>query len=55
MKALDHHVPTDDDIADLLKEFTVDFLLKGEHISMPSIKVFIVHRLINHIFNSLDT
>jgi timeless protein len=29
VKALVHHVPTDDDIADLLKEFTVDFLLKG--------------------------
>lgn len=24
-----HHVPTEDDISDLLKEFTVDFLLKG--------------------------
>ena len=29
VKALVHHVPTDEDIADLLKEFTVDFLLKG--------------------------
>ena len=24
-----HHVPTEEDIADLLKEYTVDFLLKG--------------------------
>lgn len=24
-----HHVPTDDDISHILKEFTVDFLLKG--------------------------
>ena len=24
-----HHVPTDHDIAELLTEFTVDFLLKG--------------------------
>ncbi|XP_055590048.1 protein timeless isoform X4 [Uranotaenia lowii] len=29
MKGLMHHVPTDDDISNLLKEFTVDFLLKG--------------------------
>ncbi len=29
VKALVHHIPTDEDIADLLKEFTVDFLLKG--------------------------
>ncbi|GLG92543.1 Protein timeless [Gryllus bimaculatus] len=29
MKALLHHVPSDEDISNLLKEFTVDFLLKG--------------------------
>ncbi|PSN50864.1 Protein timeless [Blattella germanica] len=29
MKALLHHTPTDEDISNLLKEFTVDFLLKG--------------------------
>ncbi|KAL9692107.1 hypothetical protein quinque_015735 [Culex quinquefasciatus] len=29
MKGLIHHVPTDDDISNILKEFTVDFLLKG--------------------------
>ena len=29
VKALVHHVPTEQDIADLLKEFTVDFLLKA--------------------------
>ena len=29
VKALVHHIPTDEDISDLLKEFTVDFLLKG--------------------------
>ncbi|XP_068904015.1 protein timeless isoform X2 [Tenebrio molitor] len=29
MKGLLHHLPTDDDIANILKEFTVDFLLKG--------------------------
>lgn len=29
MKGLVQHTPTDDDISNLLKEFTVDFLLKG--------------------------
>ncbi|XP_034230550.1 protein timeless isoform X3 [Thrips palmi] len=29
MKALLHHVPSDEDVSNLLKEFTVDFLLRG--------------------------
>lgn len=29
MKGLLHHMPTDEDISNILKEFTVDFLLKG--------------------------
>lgn len=29
MKGLLHHLPTDENIANILKEFTVDFLLKG--------------------------
>lgn len=29
MKGLVHHTPTDDDVSNLLKEFTVDFLLKA--------------------------
>lgn len=29
MKGLIHHAPTDEDISNILKEFTVDFLLKG--------------------------
>lgn len=29
MKGLMHHTPTDEDISNILKEFTVDFLLKG--------------------------
>lgn len=29
VRALVHHIPTDEDISDLLTEFTVDFLLKG--------------------------
>lgn len=29
MKGLLHHIPTDEDISNILKEFTVDFLLKG--------------------------
>lgn len=29
MKGLVHHTPADEDISNILKEFTVDFLLKG--------------------------
>lgn len=29
MKGLINHTPTDDDITNILKEFTVDFLLKS--------------------------
>lgn len=29
MKGLVHHIPSDEDISNILKEFTVDFLLKG--------------------------
>lgn len=29
MKRLIHHTPTDEDISNILKEFTVDFLLKS--------------------------
>lgn len=29
MKGLLHHTPTDKDISNILKEFAVDFLLKG--------------------------
>lgn len=29
MKGFVHHTPTDDDIANIMTEFTVDFLLKG--------------------------
>lgn len=29
MKGLIHHTPTDEDVSNILKEFTVDFLLKG--------------------------
>lgn len=29
MKGLIHHTPTDDDISNILKEFTIDFLLKS--------------------------
>jgi timeless protein len=29
MKGLIHHMPSDEDISNILKEFTVDFLLKG--------------------------
>lgn len=29
MKGLNTHTPSDDDISNILKEFTVDFLFKG--------------------------
>ena len=29
VKAMVNHIPTDKDISELLKEFTVDFMLKG--------------------------
>lgn len=29
MMGLTQHTPTDDDISNLLKEFTIDFMLKG--------------------------
>lgn len=29
MKGLIHHIPSDEDISNILKEFTIDFLLKG--------------------------
>lgn len=29
MKGLIHHMPSDEDISNILKEFTIDFLLKG--------------------------
>lgn len=29
MKGLLHHIPSDEDISNILKEFTIDFLLKG--------------------------
>lgn len=29
MKGLVHRVPTDEEVSNILKEFTVDFLLKG--------------------------
>lgn len=45
MKGLIHHVPTDDDISNILKEFTVDFLLKGYG--------FLVHELHAQLLSDL--
>jgi len=39
VKALVHHMPTDKDINNLFKEFTVDFLLKGYSTLVSSLRV----------------
>uniref|UniRef100_A0A182QXY1 Timeless n=1 Tax=Anopheles farauti TaxID=69004 RepID=A0A182QXY1_9DIPT len=46
MKGLMHHVPTDDDISHILKEFTVDFLLKGYG--------YLVHELHTQLLSDLQ-
>ena len=42
VKALVHHIPTDKDINNLFKEFTVDFLLKGMYSKVPMFRKIIV-------------
>lgn len=44
---LHHHQPTDEDISDILKEFTVDFLLKGYS--------SLVQQLLKNIHLQIDT
>lgn len=51
MKGLIHHSPTDDDISNILKEFTVDFLLKGYGILVGELH----SKLLNDIQLSIDT
>uniref|UniRef100_U5EZ31 Putative dna topoisomerase i-interacting protein n=1 Tax=Corethrella appendiculata TaxID=1370023 RepID=U5EZ31_9DIPT len=46
MKGLPHHIPTDEDISNILKEFTVDFLLKGYG--------FLVHELHAQLLTDLQ-
>nr|AGZ88039.1 TIMELESS [Belgica antarctica] len=51
MKGLIHHSPTDEDISNILKEFTVDFLLKGYGMLVQELH----SKLLNDIQLSIDT
>lgn len=51
MKGLIHHMPTDDDISNILKEFTVDFLLKGYGFLVQELHA----KLLNESQCSIDT
>lgn len=51
MKGLIHHMPTDDDISNILKEFTVDFLLKGYGFLVQELHV----KLLTDLQLSIDT
>ncbi|XP_077292817.1 LOW QUALITY PROTEIN: timeless [Arctopsyche grandis] len=43
VKGLMHHIPTDDDITNVLKEFTVDFLLKGYGALIKALHAQLLH------------
>ncbi|XP_018567388.1 protein timeless isoform X2 [Anoplophora glabripennis] len=51
MKGLMHHLPTDDDISNILKEFTVDFLLKGYGTLIKELRT----QLLTNIHIAIDT
>lgn len=51
MKGLIHHQPTDDDVTNILKEFTVDFLLKGYGILVQNLH----SQLLTNIHGYVDT
>lgn len=42
MKTVLHHIPTDEDVADVLKEFTVDLLLKAFSILVQDLYTYLV-------------
>nr|AVP27640.1 timeless [Laodelphax striatellus] len=52
MKALLHHTPSDEDITHLLKEFTVDFLLKGYSCLVHQLQLQLLTSLHAHIDTS---
>lgn len=52
MKALLHHKPSDEDISHLLKEFTVDFLLKGYACLVQELQAQLLTDLYPHIDTS---
>lgn len=51
MKGLIHHIPTDEDITNILKEFTVDFLLKA----YSNLVVNLHSQLITNVHMQMDT
>lgn len=51
MKGLTHHSPTDENISNILKEFTVDFLLKG----YGSLVQDLYTQLLNNYHLQIDT
>lgn len=51
MKGLMHHVPTDENITNILKEFTVDFLLKA----YSHLVVNLHAQLISNVHLQIDT
>lgn len=52
MKALLHHIPSDEDISHLLKEFTVDFLLKGYGYLVSDLQAQLLTNMQAHIDTS---
>lgn len=46
MKGMLHHTPTDEDITYLLKEFAVDFLLKGYAVLVKQLHSQLVENLV---------
>lgn len=51
MKGLLHHTPTDEDISKILKEFTVDFLLKGYNMLVEDL----YNQLLTQLSTQIDT
>lgn len=49
MKGLIHHTPTDEDISNILKEFTVDFLLKGYGYLVQELHLQLLSELVNKL------
>jgi len=53
MKGLVQHMPTDDDISNLLKEFTVDFLLKGYNHLVEELHMQLLSNAVKSLINNL--
>lgn len=48
MKGIMHHSPTDEDISNVLKEFTVDFLLKGYGILVKQLHAQLLDNFVSY-------